>query len=90
MFFDVVGVNASGAILSPAIEVFIDICNAVLPYFIFPFWRRQLVLQNTAVSVQRCGLTSLFVKSHLPQQVFDSTVDVSLRIFVNVLAAILI
>ena len=96
MFFDVCGVDTF-AIRAHAIEVLINVGDTVFPDLILPIGRRQLVFQRrlrarpaAPDTVQGRGLTSLFLQSHLREQVFNAAIERGLRIFVNVHPTILV
>src|SRR5205085_4131847 len=77
-------------LLDPAVQVLVNVGDAVLPNFLLPLRSRQLVFQNPAVAVQRRRLTGLLLQSHLRQEVFDAGADVGLLIFVSILPAVLV
>ena len=61
--------------LLEAVEVLVNGTYAVLPQFVFPFGRRQVVLQHALVSIQGDHLAGLFLQRHLPQQVLYAGVN---------------
>ena len=89
VFLDVRGIDAFGA-LGPAIEVFVDVGDAVLPDLILPLRRGQLVFQYAVVAVQGSGLAGLLFQRHLRKQILNAFIDVSLRVFINIHPPVLV
>jgi hypothetical protein len=80
----------TGAAAIDAIQVFIDVADAVFPDRAFPFCGWQFVRKHARVAVQRRKLTRLLVERHLRQQVVDALIDGDRRILVGILRAVLI
>ena len=76
--------------LAHAIEHLIDIGNAILPQRLLPLLGRERILQHTTVAIEGDHLAALLLDGHLLQQILDTLVDRALRIFVDILATILI
>src|SRR5947209_8932733 len=90
VLFGIGRVDAFRAFVAPAIQVLVHVGDAGLPNLFLPLRRRQLVLQNPAVAVQSSRLTGLLLQGHLREEVFDAGAQVGLRVFVNVLPAVLV
>src|SRR5205809_7609808 len=90
MLLDISGINAL-AIWTDAVQVLVDVGDTVLPNFILPFRRWELVFHwrlrsssAAAYSIQGCRLTSLLFHIHLREQMFDAPIDRPFRILANI------
>ena len=73
-----------------AVEVLVDVGDAVFPDPLLPFRSRECPGQDTAVAVDRNQLAGFFVDRHLLQQVLDARINALRRIFIDVLDAVLV
>ena len=73
-----------------AVQVLIDVADAVLPDGVFPGRRRQFVRKHARVPVQRRELAALFLERHPREQIVDAPVHRHARIFVRILLPVLV
>ena len=76
--------------IDDAVEMLVDVPDAILPYGLFPSWCWQLIHQNAAVSVERCHLRGLFLDVHLREEIVDAALDRRRWIFVAIHPAVLV
>ena len=72
------------------VELLVYCPHAVFPYLVFPFRRRQLVLEYALVSVECYHLAGLLLHGHLAEQVGNAVFYVGFGIFVDILASVLV
>src|SRR5205085_6460689 len=77
---DVGRVDALRPLLAPAVQVLVNVGDAVLPNLPLPLRRRQLVLQNPTVAVQSRRLAGLLLQRHLREQILYAAAYVGLRV----------
>ena len=75
---------------SNSIAMFVDITDAVLPNFLFPFFSWTRILENSFVTIDRSHLSRFFFDGHLADQIGNAILDGKFRIFIRVLFAILV
>ena len=85
---DQVGICLAG--LADAVQLLVDVRQAVSPGLRLPGVRRKGVLQDAAHAVQGGQLASLFLERHLPQQVLDPVLQPGFRILENVHFAVFV
>ena len=73
-----------------AVQLFVDVGDAVLPDLFFPRRGGQLVLEHAAVPVKRGQLAGLFVQGHLPQEIFHPFFDRGGGILVRIHLSVLV
>ena len=73
-----------------AVEMLVDVGDAVLPYPFFPFRGRKGPGQDAPVAIDRHQLAGLLIDRHLREQVFHALFHASGGVFVDVLDTILV
>ena len=85
---DQVGICLAG--LADAVQLLVDVRQAVGPDLGLPGVRRQGVLEDAAHAVQGGQLAGLLRERHLPQQVLDPVLQPGFRILENVHLAVFV
>ena len=85
---DQVGIRLAG--LADAVQLLVDVRQAVGPDLRLPGICRKGIFQDAAHAVQGGQLTGLFLERHLPQQVFDPVLHPGFRILKNVHLAVFV
>jgi hypothetical protein len=65
------------------VQMFVDVPQAVRPYFILPCVGRESILQNSSCTIQCHQLTSFLLKGHLAQQIIYPVLYTFFGIFIN-------
>ena len=83
-------VGQASALAGVAVQVFVDVADAVLPKRLLPRWRRQFVLRHPREPIPCGHLRGLFLQRHAREQIRDPRLHVQTTVFVRIPLPVLI